>query len=109
MKKINRFIYIVTAIIILITSISSLILYSRKNSYVKKNIIDASYLVATCNLSLDTTCYICPSGKKYHTKYCKIALGNSVEITLKEALQQGYTCCGTCRANLFLPEIDTDY
>jgi hypothetical protein len=44
----------------------------------------------------DTTVYITKTGKKYHTEDCRYLSKSKIPISLKEAIQRGYTPCSVC-------------
>lgn len=59
------------------------------------NPTSAAQTVATTVLTDDSTVYVTPSGKKYHTsKDCAGKNGNP--ITRKEAVEKGYSPCSNC-------------
>jgi len=45
----------------------------------------------------DTIVYITRTGRKYHTTDCRYLSKSKIPITLKEAIQRGYTPCSVCR------------
>ena len=47
-------------------------------------------------VSEDTIVYITRTGKKYHTGDCRYLSKSKIPITLKEAIQIGYTPCSVC-------------
>ncbi len=46
--------------------------------------------------SEDTSVYITKTGKKYHTGDCRYLSKSKIPISLKEAIQRGYTPCSVC-------------
>jgi len=47
-------------------------------------------------ISEETTVYITRTGKKYHTGDCRYLSKSKIPITLKEAIERGYTPCSVC-------------
>lgn len=47
-------------------------------------------------VSEDTIVYITRTGKKYHTGDCRYLSKSKIPITLKKAIQRGYTPCSVC-------------
>ena len=47
-------------------------------------------------VSEDTIVYVTRTGKKYHTGDCRYLSKSKIPITLKEAIQKGYTPCSVC-------------
>lgn len=47
-------------------------------------------------VSEDTIVYITKTGKKYHVGNCRYLSKSKIPITLKEAVQRGYTPCSVC-------------
>lgn len=47
-------------------------------------------------VSEETIVYITRTGKKYHTEDCRYLSKSKIPITLKEAIQRGYTPCSVC-------------
>lgn len=47
-------------------------------------------------ISEDTIVYITRTGKKYHTGDCRYLSRSKIPITLKDAVQRGYTPCSVC-------------
>jgi len=47
-------------------------------------------------ISEETIVYITKTGKKYHTSDCRYLSKSKISITLKEALEKGYTPCSVC-------------
>jgi len=47
-------------------------------------------------ISEDTIVYITRTGKKYHRGDCRYLSRSKIPITLKEAIQRGYTPCSVC-------------
>lgn len=47
-------------------------------------------------VSEETIVYITRTGKKYHTEDCRYLSKSKIPITLKEAIQRGYTSCSVC-------------
>lgn len=50
------------------------------------------------------TVYRTTSGKKYHSKDCKLMQGNGTPITLKEAKEKGLDACSRCHGRPDKPE-----
>jgi len=48
-------------------------------------------------ISEDTIIYITRTGKKYHTGNCRYLSKIKIPISLKDAIQRGYTPCSRCR------------
>ncbi len=48
----------------------------------------------------DTTVYIIKTGKKYHSGDCRYLSKSKIPITLKEAIQKGYTPCSVCNPSI---------
>ncbi len=47
-------------------------------------------------VSEDSIVYITRTGKKYHTGDCRYLSKSKIPITIKEAIQRGYTPCSVC-------------
>lgn len=60
----------------------------------------ASLVVAlalvSCAIATDKTVYVVETGKKYHTKNCRLKK-NSKGMKLSEAKKKGYTACKVCK------------
>jgi hypothetical protein len=57
-------------------------------------IIGILFLVSA---SANTKVYITKSGDKYHKSSCSYLRNSKIEISLKDAIDQGYTACSRCK------------
>jgi hypothetical protein len=56
-------------------------------------LLTAAFLFAQANY----TVYITPTGKKYHTEFCRTIKGNKTAVSLEDAKARGYEACKVCR------------
>jgi hypothetical protein len=48
--------------------------------------------------TMDTKVYLGKSGSRYHNKGCRYLKGAGKEITIGDAMKQGYAPCNVCKA-----------
>lgn len=66
----------------------------------KKTIFISFFVFLFSALLLAQTVYITKTGKKYHTETCSYLRKSSIPISLKDAVDRGYTPCSRCNPSI---------